>query len=220
MNSRHRRSNITLPDSFLWGTPNTYVHEPPSADMLEALVSASPVEWTAVTGEELRASLLVQWLRLGTSGAGRAGYTCSQGTVSHSHSMRTKDKEVRETSWATAVRHWVSCKAFPENAVLNAPEPGAKAAVSRGRERRRKMGNAEWLWLPYGVVAVVRLPSCVRLCVITSMFSRQEYWSRLPSLLQGIFPTQGSNSCLLHLLHWPVGSLPLCSLGSLYIFSI
>ena len=30
-----------------------------------------------------------------------------------------------------------------------------------------------------------------------------------PALLQGIFPTQGSNSRLLRLLHWWVGSLPL-----------
>ena len=29
------------------------------------------------------------------------------------------------------------------------------------------------------------------------------------ALLQGIFPTQGSNPCLLCLLHWQVGSLPL-----------
>ena len=27
-------------------------------------------------------------------------------------------------------------------------------------------------------------------------------------LLQGIFPTQGSNPCLFHLLHWQVGSFP------------
>ena len=35
---------------------------------------------------------------------------------------------------------------------------------------------------------------------------RQEYWSELSLLLQGIFPTQGSNLCLLHyekiLYHW------------------
>ena len=42
-------------------------------------------------------------------------------------------------------------------------------------------------------------------------FSRQEYSSGLPSLLQGIFPTQKWN---LHLLHWQVDSLPLCYLGS------
>ena len=32
-------------------------------------------------------------------------------------------------------------------------------------------------------------------------------------LLQGIFPPQGSNLCLLHLLHWQVDSLPLQHLG-------
>ena len=42
------------------------------------------------------------------------------------------------------------------------------------------------------------------------------------SLLQGIFPTQGSNLCLLHLLHWQADSLPLHHLGShlsLFIFN-
>ena len=29
------------------------------------------------------------------------------------------------------------------------------------------------------------------------------------ALLQGIFPTQGWNLCILHFLHWQVGSLPL-----------
>ena len=33
-------------------------------------------------------------------------------------------------------------------------------------------------------------------------------------LLQGIFPTQGSNPCLLPILHWQADSLPLCHLGS------
>ena len=35
---------------------------------------------------------------------------------------------------------------------------------------------------------------------------RQEYWSVLPFLLQGILMTQGSNPCLLCLLHWQVVS--------------
>ena len=35
-------------------------------------------------------------------------------------------------------------------------------------------------------------------------------------LLQGIYLIQGSNLCLLHLLHWQKGSLPLDHLGSLY----
>ena len=39
-----------------------------------------------------------------------------------------------------------------------------------------------------------------------------------PVLLQGIFPTQGSNPSLLHLLHWQVGSLPLLFCIYLFIF--
>ena len=39
-------------------------------------------------------------------------------------------------------------------------------------------------------------------------FSRQEYWSGFHFLLQGIFLTQGSNPCLLPLLHWQADSLP------------
>ena len=71
-----------------------------------------------------------------------------------------------------------------------------------------------------------RVPVCmprrlcpVQLCVTTltaahqaplSMgFSRQEYWSGFHAVLQGIFPTQGSNRCLLSLLRWQAGSLPL-----------
>ena len=65
--------------------------------------------------------------------------------------------------------------------------------------------------------------SCVWLCVALwtvacqappSMgFSRQEYWSGLHVLLQGIFPTQGSNPCLLSHLHWQAGSLPIAPPG-------
>ena len=44
-------------------------------------------------------------------------------------------------------------------------------------------------------------------------FCRQEYWSGLPCLLQGIFLTQGLNPHLLHLLPWQEGSLPLAPPG-------
>ena len=44
-------------------------------------------------------------------------------------------------------------------------------------------------------------------------FLRQECWSGLPSLFQGIFLTQGSNPYLLRLLHWQAGSLPLAPPG-------
>ena len=39
-------------------------------------------------------------------------------------------------------------------------------------------------------------------------FPRQEYLNGCHFLLQGIFPTQGSNPSLLHLLHWQTDSLP------------
>ena len=39
-------------------------------------------------------------------------------------------------------------------------------------------------------------------------FSWQEYWLGCHALLQGSFPTQGLNLCLLCLLHWQMGSLP------------
>ena len=36
-------------------------------------------------------------------------------------------------------------------------------------------------------------------------------------LLQGIFPTQGLTLCLLRLLHWQAGSLPLAPPGKLHL---
>ena len=42
---------------------------------------------------------------------------------------------------------------------------------------------------------------------------RQEYQSGYCALLQGIFLTQGLNPCLLYLLPWQAGSLPLAPLG-------
>ena len=61
--------------------------------------------------------------------------------------------------------------------------------------------------------------SCVRLCAtlwtvaspapLSMGFSRQEYWSGVPALLQGIFPTQELNLLLFCRLHWQVSSLPL-----------
>ena len=47
-------------------------------------------------------------------------------------------------------------------------------------------------------------------------FSRQEYCGvGSHFLIQIIFPTQGSNPCLLHLLSWQADSLPLHHLGNL-----
>ena len=45
-------------------------------------------------------------------------------------------------------------------------------------------------------------------------FSRHEYWSNLPFLPPGDLPNQGSNPCLLPLLHWQAVSLPQRHLGN------
>ena len=75
--------------------------------------------------------------------------------------------------------------------------------------------TAVWYWW-WCLVAQSYPTLCdLRDCSLLSMdFSRQEYWSGLPFLLQGIFPIQGSNLHLLHLLHWQVDSLPQSHQGS------
>ena len=51
---------------------------------------------------------------------------------------------------------------------------------------------------------------------LSMVFSKQEYWS-CHFLLHGIFPTQGSNPCLMH---WQVDSLPLSHQGSLLVTTV
>ena len=49
-------------------------------------------------------------------------------------------------------------------------------------------------------------------------FPRQQYWRGLPSPSPGDQPNPRIKPCLLHLLCWQVGSLPLSHLGSLKLF--
>ena len=66
----------------------------------------------------------------------------------------------------------------------------------------------------FNCVRLFATPWTVACQALLSMeLSRQECWSGLHAVLQGIFPTQGSNPHLLHLLHWQVGSLPLAPPG-------
>ena len=91
-----------------------------------------------------------------------------------------------------------------------------------------------------GVCMYVRVCACVCVCVCACLlscvqhfvtlwitarqsprsmgFSLQEYWNGLPFPpqrdLPNIFPTQGSNSHLPHLLHWQIDSLSLIHWGS------
>ena len=82
------------------------------------------------------------------------------------------------------------------------------------------MGNTDERLEGTRKVKVLVAQSCPTLCSpwtiahqapLSMGFSRQEYWNRMGHhvFLQGIFPTQKSNSHLLHLLHWQTGSLPL-----------
>ena len=75
-----------------------------------------------------------------------------------------------------------------------------------------------------GVRGARSLQSCLTLCnpialqISLSMgFSRQDSGAGCHDLLQGTFLTQGSNLCLLSLLHWHAGSLPLAPPGKPYV---
>ena len=57
------------------------------------------------------------------------------------------------------------------------------------------LGHCSRVWL------VVTLQTVARQAPLSMGFSRQEYWSGLPCLLQEIFLNQVLNPCLLHLLH-------------------
>ena len=94
------------------------------------------------------------------------------------------------------------------------------------------------LWLPFTVGGPNHCPVCVCVCVCVCVHSVLSDsvrphgleptrllcpWDSLGKntqvgchpLLQGIFPTQGLNLHLLHLLHWQAGSLPLVPPGKL-----
>ena len=80
--------------------------------------------------------------------------------------------------------------------------------------------------IPEDVVLCVRAQSCLTLC--NPMDCRplgsslhgilQDTAVGCHFLLQGMFPTQGSNLCLLHLLHWQVNSLTLSHLEAPIVF--
>ena len=128
---------------------------------------------------------------------------------------------------ASVPRHWGSGSFGPAHPPyvnqLESPVlvPGTEGP---GLVSPSKTGQPVWARSHYCVCVVLSLSSRVRLCAtpwtvanqapLSVGLSRQEHWSGLPLLLLGIFPTQESNLCLLCLLHWQAGSLPLCHLGS------
>ena len=59
----------------------------------------------------------------------------------------------------------------------------------------------------------VNLRTVARQAPFSMGFSRQEYWSGLPCLPPGDLPDPGIKPCLLRLLLWQAGSLPLAPAG-------
>ena len=78
-------------------------------------------------------------------------------------------------------------------------------------EHFRELGHIFLLLSRYLVTKQHAVPRTIAHRAPLMGFPGQEYWSGLPFLLQGIFPAQGSNPCLLH---WQVDSLSLSHLGS------
>ena len=64
--------------------------------------------------------------------------------------------------------------------------------VAQGRTRLKRLSSSS------------SSRTVTRQAPLSMRFPRPEYWSWLPFPLQGIFPVQGSNLCLLH---WQVDSL-------------
>ena len=86
----------------------------------------------------------------------------------------------------------------------------------KSNQRKRKT----WVWMS---VCAKLLQPCLNLCNPTArsppgssvhgiLQARILEWVAMPSILQGIFPTKGSNPRLLRLLHWQESSLLLASL--------
>ena len=93
--------------------------------------------------------------------------------------------------------------------------------------------NCEILHAPNGLNPFSLKPVCTRVCQVTSVVSDSVHPNGLQptkllcpwespgkntgvdchALFQGIFLTQGSNPCLLHILHWQAGALPLTPPG-------
>ena len=74
-------------------------------------------------------------------------------------------------------------------------------------------GTVRWAQFLSRIRLFVTLWTVAHQALLSLGFSGKNPGMGCHFLLQGIFPTQGLNPCLLHLLHWQVDSLPLSHLG-------
>ena len=105
-------------------------------------------------------------------------------------------------SWPLTVSAWVVAKRWPWGWGHGSKDPG-------WAEFTRTWAGLCWpcVYLCSAVSDSFVIPRTVaRQAPLSKVFFRQEYWGGFHFLLQGIFLTQGSNLCLLPLLHWQVDS--------------
>ena len=89
-----------------------------------------------------------------------------------------------------------------------------------GREMRGGVKRDLQLWIP-SLSPIKLTVSSSKHAHTHTTFGKKKYTGvGCHALLHGIFLTQGSNLCLLSLLHWQVASLPLAPPGKLYLASI
>ena len=76
------------------------------------------------------------------------------------------------------------------------PQPPLQRGVPR-----RQVGPGQWFsaaWVAESCPSLATPRPCSLQAPLSMGFSRQEHWSGLPCLLQGIFPTRESNPGLVH----------------------
>ena len=127
---------------------------------------------------------------------------------------RSSHMPLRTPASSLSARSLHSCWQVAGSALqlVSAPEPSVWASLLG---YCASLGPVTWMLSCFSRVQLFATPwTAARQAPPSMGFSRQGYWSGCHFLLQGIFPTQGSNLHLLGLLRWQVGSLPLSHLGS------
>ena len=118
---------------------------------------------------------------------------------------------------------WILCPKLQQSVSHRCGSKGNQAYVQGTHSSYIYVNSLEDFLHILSVVHIlfVQLLTCVRLFVtawtvayqaaLSMGFPREEYWRGCRTFLQGTFPTQESNPCLLH---WQADSLPLSHQGS------
>ena len=122
--------------------------------------------------------------------------------VSVSGTSQSMLEEIESSSILTDWKHWkliCFCASLVAQMVKNLPAMQETWIWSLGWEDPLEKETAVCMLSHFSLVWLSATLWTVARQALRSMgFSRQEYWNGCHSLLQGIFPTQGSNPGLLH----------------------